>query len=58
VSIFVYVGLFLLSPIIVIVSFRILFAISVLLISGVLTLWLFVFDKAIDKKGKNEKNTN
>jgi len=52
-----YTALFLLSPIILIMGFRILFAASVFIISAVLTLGLFGIDKVKEKRGKNEKNT-
>ena len=48
-----YVALFLFSPIIVIVGFKALFAISVWLISSFLTLGLFVIDKI--KETRNEE---
>jgi len=52
-----YMALFLMSPIIFIIGFRILFAVSVFIISAVLTLGLFGIDKTKEKRGKNEKNT-
>ena len=52
-----YIALFLMSPIIFIIGFRILFAVSVFIISAVLTLGLFGIDKTKEKRGKNEKST-